>query len=369
LMKTYLKKFISFVMSLIMLLPLFSINSLTKADAADNEELGEIHFGSVEMTLTELAENNFKVSIPVIFVPTNYNHIHRNYEVCIFEYAGYLKDGLSFYSGGTYNDKKNGFFNYITPIDYESLVERNYRMGTITVSVPTSAKAGDKYTVSASLYNLAGDRLQWSVPSANNYSGCYYYTKAVDAIISIKSETITADDDFSTGFIGNGTKESPYLISTADDLLHFSELINNTKTNPYCRNAYYKQTADIDMKGIDFTPIGRFYDADNYTLTENAVFSGNYDGGKHKITNLKIKSYYKYSGLFGRIGESRDTENECKVHHLSVYGEASSSNSVVGGIVGEIGYGASVVNCSFLETCQVQILSEELPDAYMKAEI
>lgn len=334
-------------MSLIMLFPLFSINSLTKADAVEYEELGEIHFGSVEMTLTELVENNFKVSIPVTLVPMNYNHIHNENEFCWFEYAGYLRDGLSFYSGGTYNEEVNGFFNYCWPDYYESLVDRNYRIGTITVNVPTSAKAGDKYTVDASLYSLTGGRLQWVVPSINNSSKYYYYTKAVDATISIKSDPITADDDFSTGFIGNGTKESPYLISTADDLVHFSELINNTKTNPYCRNAYYKQTADIDMKGIDFTPIGRFYDTDNYTVTENAVFSGNYDGGKHKITNLKIKSYYKYSGLFGRIGESSDTENECKVHHLSVYGEVSSSNSVVGGIVGEIGYGASVVNCSF----------------------
>lgn len=101
------------------------------------------------------------------------------------------------------------------------------------------------------------------------------------------------------------------------------------------------------MSRVDFTPIGKFYDNDNTTVTENAVFSGNYNGDKHKITNLKIKSYYKYCGLFGRIGESGDTENACKIHHLAVYGTITSSNSIVGGIAGEVGYGASVVNCCF----------------------
>lgn len=239
-----------------------------------------------------------------------------------------------------YNENINLFHGFaINDVYYE----KDSKLASVTVIVPSTAAVGDKFTIQASKNDANGRTLNWSPGESKRYN----YKNVVDSIITIKPDPITVNGDFPTGFIGRGTSDSPYLISSADDLVHLSELINNTSTNPYCRNSYYKQTQDIDMSGINFESIGSFYGTDGVTLTEDAVFSGHYNGGKHKITNLKVKSYSKFCGLFGRIGESSVTENECEIYNLSVYGDISSSNAVVGGIVGEMGYGASVWNCAF----------------------
>lgn len=343
-MKKYLSQATSLIIALFMMLSLFNANSFMKTGAATTyEERGTLTFGSVEITLTELIENDYKVDIPITF-----DQSMNDYNSWI-TFGGFTQNGLSFYNGQwflknsflnifKYNENIMFFFGSANGIYYA----KDSELASVTVVVPSTAAVGDKFTVQASKNNAKGERLTWC-------DGYYYYNykNVVDSIITIKADPATANGDFSPGFIGRGTSDSPYLISSADDLVHLSELINNPATNPYCRNAYYKQTQDIDMSGIDFKPIGSFYGTDGVTVTDNAVFSGVYNGNKHKITNLKVKSYSKFCGLFGRIGESGVTENKCEIYHLSVYGDVSSSNSVVGGIVGEIGYGASVWDCSF----------------------
>lgn len=327
-MKKILNGAVSLVIALLMIL-LPDISLLIGANAAEYPERGTLTFGSVELTLTELVENDYKITIPIKLD----QEIGR---FSAFQYGCYLDDGLSLYDSNDENSK----FTYICHTGHSGKSENEIHK--ITLVVTQSATAGSKYTIKAAKYLPNLGRSNWA-----DESGGYYFENMVDGVISIKPDSQTADGEFSPGFIGRGTSESPYLISSADDLIHLSELINNSATNPYCRNLYYKQTQDIDMSGINFEPIGSFYGTDGVTLTEDAVFSGHYNGGKHKITNLKVKSYSKFCGLFGRIGESSVTENECEIYNLSVYGDISSSNAVVGGIVGEMGYGASVWNCAF----------------------
>lgn len=152
-----------------------------------------------------------------------------------------------------------------------------------------------------------------------------------------------AVDDYKP-FNGSGTAADPYQISIPYHLFLLAELINNPEDNPEYRNCYYIQTADIDLQNEKFTPIGVFYGEDGKTLTGDAIFSGNYNGNYHSIYNLNIDYEKKYTGLFGRIS---NLEAKCSVSNLNVYGSISSASSCVGGIVGEIGYGAIVENCSF----------------------
>jgi hypothetical protein len=88
---------------------------------------------------------------------------------------------------------------------------------------------------------------------------------------------------------GDGTVSNPYQISKAQDLVDLSTYVNqqiesaNTLT-------YYTITADIDMSGINFTPIG--------DLNTHMICC--YINGNHKkISNLTISGKHINTGLIG----------------------------------------------------------------------
>ena len=86
---------------------------------------------------------------------------------------------------------------------------------------------------------------------------------------------------FPTASGGAGTKESPYLIKTADDLDKFAA---DVKSGLRYINTYFSMDNDIDYAGNDFPSIGN---------ESGYVFSGIFDGRGHIIDNLKCNS-----GLF-----------------------------------------------------------------------
>ena len=90
---------------------------------------------------------------------------------------------------------------------------------------------------------------------------------------------------------GEGTKESPYQISTADELFWFASLVNGTLEGVEQNTAACAVlTADINLSGQTWTPIG--------TSTRD-YFEGTFDGGGHTISNLTIDTEASYVGLFG----------------------------------------------------------------------
>ena len=97
------------------------------------------------------------------------------------------------------------------------------------------------------------------------------------------------------GFMGSGTYEDPYLINSAEDLIKFSDAVNNGNS---FNDIYFRQTADIDLQNYgSFEPIGE--------LNSGYMFSGIYDGGCHKISNLYINANdldCSFVGLFGKLG-------------------------------------------------------------------
>ena len=145
-------------------------------------------------------------------------------------------------------------------------------------------------------------------------------------------------------FEGAGTAESPYLISSKEDLLKLSDLINSDETAADYNKKYYKQTSDIDLENENFVPIGT-YTGNN----KGTGFAGVYDGNYCEISGLYIKRVKNgenktrnYTGVFGWSYEG-------KIRNLSVSGNIDSSDSTcVGGIVGELGYNGEIANCSFI---------------------
>lgn len=86
---------------------------------------------------------------------------------------------------------------------------------------------------------------------------------------------------------------------------------------------------DIDLTGIDWTPIG----------TESRPYTGTFDGGTYTITGLKIdKSGTDYVGLIGCLGSGG------KVQNVTLTNISVSGANCVGGIAGQ-NYG-TVENCS-----------------------
>ncbi len=146
-----------------------------------------------------------------------------------------------------------------------------------------------------------------------------------------------------TYFKGSGTAEDPYQIATKEDLFEMSELVNDDATAETYNRCYYVQTADIDLENDTFMPIGTRTGANTGT-----GFLGHYNGNYYDITGLNVSRVESnYSGLFGWIYESGSIEN------LVVQGNIKCVNSVnVGGIVGEMGFEASIRNCAFIGTVE-----------------
>ena len=115
-----------------------------------------------------------------------------------------------------------------------------------------------------------------------------------------------------------GTEQNPYEISTATQL----KAINNNLS------ACYKLTANIDLNGDDFTPLGN---------AESGTFSGIFDGNGFKISNLNVFSG-KFAGLFGC---NEGTIKNVKLSGIYVYG-----TRYIGGVVGQNTTLGSVFNCS-----------------------
>lgn len=123
---------------------------------------------------------------------------------------------------------------------------------------------------------------------------------------------------------GNGS----YTVYNADGLLNIAELVNGGKTD-----INITLTADIDLTGKDWTPIGT--DNDN-------SYKGTFDGGGHTITGLTFTRNDKYAGLFGWLNKAGTVKN------VVMEGVQITSNQIYGGSIGGVaGYSwGTIENCS-----------------------
>lgn len=127
----------------------------------------------------------------------------------------------------------------------------------------------------------------------------YYINDSIELAVWEKSEN-KKNTSWKNG--GNGTQESPFEISTAEQLYNFSEFVNSGNS---LKNKYVELTNDIDMSSIkNFKPIG--FEVNPFQF--NGIFNGN----GYAIKNLEIRrndyslfdeNYLKYDiALFGKLG-------------------------------------------------------------------
>ena len=140
---------------------------------------------------------------------------------------------------------------------------------------------------------------------------------------------------------GYGTYDSPYLVSTKEDLVALSDFVNEESDGSLF---YYVLTADIDMSGIEFEPINNYkYPLDGYKV--------NFDGNNHKITNLTIAKGNNYCGLFGKISGNHLTIKDLAIENIDIAIETGESEVYAGGIVAYFGNPtqsgtSTIINCS-----------------------
>ncbi len=131
----------------------------------------------------------------------------------------------------------------------------------------------------------------------------------------------TAADGFAGG---DGSEGSPFEIANGEQLAYFEK---QTTDGESYENKYLKLTADIDLGGREWTPIG------SYTS-----FKGCFDGNGHSVSNFIINDAYScYVGLFA---DNRGTIKNLGVENAKVTGDA-----FVGGICGFNYEDGTISNC------------------------
>lgn len=119
-------------------------------------------------------------------------------------------------------------------------------------------------------------------------------------------------------FRGDGTEESPYLISCANEMILFRNLINTTATSSENLKKCAKLTKDIDLSlETNWSPIGM----------SNQPYQGVFDGDNHVISNLTVNRKSEGQGLFGYIQNA--TIKNLKINNANV--SATKKSGIIAG--------------------------------------
>ena len=151
------------------------------------------------------------------------------------------------------------------------------------------------------------------------------------------------DSSADTGWYEEGGSE--FTISTAEQLAGLAQLVNRETD---FSGKTITLTADINLAGREWTPIGTGW----VDFSRRITFNGTFDGGGRTISGLYINKDVTsdtgsvYLGLFGYVGEGT-------VKQLTVTGSVIGCDNrsgtfdyyYAGGIVGACGGGGDIVNC------------------------
>ena len=121
--------------------------------------------------------------------------------------------------------------------------------------------------------------------------------------------------------------DGSYTVTSADGLMNIAKLVNGGKTD-----INITLTADIDLTGKNWTPIG--------TSFHNS-YTGTFDGGGHTITGLTVTTNDQFVGLFGSIGYAGTVKN---VMMEDVQITSNHGSGFAGGVAGFSD--GTIENCS-----------------------
>jgi hypothetical protein len=168
-------------------------------------------------------------------------------------------------------------------------------------------------------FNAGGDEVT-SIIKYDELSGCYIPTAKGGATTIKITTTNRKYKAFSIDVIvGIGTEELPYYISNEKQLFD----VTNSHIN---EGACFELVNDIDITE-EHNPIG-FID------NKHNEFNGNFNGGYHKISNLKINSC-ENGGLFETIGANSQVYN-LHIDNAVIDGSFTNAGTLAGTCYGNI---------------------------------
>ncbi|MBQ4060901.1 MAG: hypothetical protein IJD46_02620 [Bacilli bacterium] len=130
----------------------------------------------------------------------------------------------------------------------------------------------------------------------------------------------------STSFLGEGTEENPFLISSGADLALLRDKVN---AGEVYTGVYFKLTKSIDLNDVENFMIG-LNGIDPSAISETnprLAFDGYLDGNNCSIRGVNVNKTTPFSGLFAALNDNGTLIN------LSVYGSVNAGQ-YTGGIVG-----------------------------------
>ncbi|MCD8090488.1 MAG: hypothetical protein LUD81_07715 [Clostridiales bacterium] len=255
--------------------------------------------------------------------------------------------------------------NNIAP---ESSTAAQFESGEIAYLLNESVSGGttwyqtigtDSYPLLDSSHSLVYITATVYCPDSKDISG---YNNSADEITVVGSETEHSYNDNGVCIYCHSVKaEEPstasdgyYEIENAAQLYWLAEQVNQyaneDKSSSDTQNYYFVRLVnDIDLDGIDWTPIGYTEYKNGYNYYYAYSFIGIFDGNGHVIKNMTVNTgTYGYAGLFGSVVYSGSTIKNLGVVDSTVYGGGNN----IGGIVGRLGDSTSMTNCYFTGTAE-----------------
>ena len=227
--------------------------------------------------------------------------------------------GSRYYNIGNLMDKTNGKGNlqpkdeWVFPVVDRVIRDVKERMGAASSPVAVFGHSAGAQMVHR--YALFGGPTEANLIMPAN-AGWY----------TMPDENVTVGANYTVEWPGNGSKETPYLIYTTEQLDLLSTRVNGENSATY-NTKYYKLMASIaydDAVANNFTAIG--------TTIQNQFdhnFNGHFDGQGHTISGINsVSQWVYYNGLFGAL------ESDAEVKDVTLANSTIGDGERAGGIAG-----------------------------------
>lgn len=247
---------------------------------------------------------------------------------------------------GDNGDKAGGIVGYMS--DSNTNTVQNCKVTNSTIQAYHDLGGIVGYNTNGSVSNNTIENVTLVVDQSNNYKE-YTTNDGYDADDIVGENGTNASESNNTGtatikYIDatglSKDAEGNYVVATATDMLAFADAVNNGVGS--IKNASIKLTANIDLAGIDWKPIGQ-----TGGYSSSTYFQGIFDGDGHTISNLTVthweagndggKNYA--SGLFGFL----DCGQSGSIKNLTIEGAVVKGHHWCGVIAGYTS--GTVENC------------------------
>lgn len=234
-----------------------------------------------------------------------------------------------------------------------------------------SSTVSSNYTSTITYKTLSGTSLSSAPTTVGNYIATITVSKGSQTRGAVDLPFAVIEGDFGklpSGTSGKwGSETNPYVISAPVHLANLSGIVNGTQialntivgsdggavtaddvvaTDNTYANCYFVVTTDINMSGVDFTPIGR--DTSHYF---RGLFYGGTNGYtgervQRTITNLAINdSTSDYIGLFGYVWQNGKQYTRPTIEYITIGNSCSFvGRNYVGGVVAH-GQDVTISHC------------------------